>query len=146
MAEKTGYQCKLYYQTDGLAGSAGFVEATLARDVSTSLARNASDASSRRSTWKGYLPGQIDAEVTGQLVFDNADAGVSALESAFTGGTTIGVEVLDGAAGHGLILDAILTSWNRSEPLDETVTVDFTLRPDAKSATAPSLGTGSGGA
>jgi hypothetical protein len=60
--------------------------------------------------------------------------------------TRSGLESLDGAAGNGVIADMIVTEFNATLPLDDTATVDMTLVPDARSETAPTIGTGSGGA
>ncbi len=65
------------------------------------------------------------------MVWDTADAGFGAVKDAYLNNAPIGMQILDGSssgAGEGLQADFMITSFSRSESLEEAITVSVTAK------------------
>jgi len=129
MSSYDGYQGSIEVQTDGVAGSAGWNELTLVGDADLNMNRNSSFRPKRGTQWKTSVFGQIEAEITGDVTWDDADTVIAAIESAFIAGTHIGVRFRDKDSGTGLTLDCVPSGWNHSTPEQGIQKVALTLTP-----------------
>jgi len=129
MSSYQGYKGRIEVQTDGVSGSAGYSELTLVGDADLSMSRQ-SDFRPRRGTeWKTSMMGQIEAEISAEITWDDADTVIAAIEAAFIAGTHVGLKFLDNASGTGLTLDVIPTQWNHSQPEQGVQTVSAVFTP-----------------
>ena len=72
-----------------------------------------------------------EANVEFEMVWDTADAGFGAVKDAYLNNAPIGMQILDGSssgAGEGLQADFMITSFSRSESLEEAITVSVTAK------------------
>jgi len=134
-----GYAASLEYQTDGVAGSAGWEVLGIVQDVEVNLDATEIDVTTRASAgWKQYEPGLRDAQITFSMLFDKADEGYEAIRDAWESRSVIGLRALDAAtSGEGLVADFKITSFSNPQPLDGVLVVNCTARL-CQSATAPS--------
>jgi hypothetical protein len=63
------------------------------------------------------------------MVWNSDDAGFAAIKNAYLNGTAIALAILDGADGEGLDADFAITSFSRSENLEDAMTVSVTAKP-----------------
>jgi len=136
-----GRKCKLWYQTDGVAGSAGWVLMTnIKGDLQVDRSFETTEESTRESDFKFYVPGLHDATVTFEIRYDPENAGYVAFENAYDNSTPIGVKILDGGAtddaGRGTVMDAVITNFSETQPINGAVNISVSLQP-APSATPP---------
>lgn len=140
MQNKHGFEGKMYLQTDGVAGSAGWNEVTIARDVGLNIEHIEGNFSSRGSGWKATEPGMKDGSVEIQILNDTDDARFDELRDAFLNRTAIGLRILDGdnatSGVQGLKADFKVMSWGRPEPLEGEMVIDITVKV-CRSATEP---------
>ena len=130
MGTRLGKDAKLYY---GAAGATATNELTTARDVTLNLQKGEADATTRgNGGWKATKAALKDASVEFEMLWDDADAGFTALKNAFINDTAIALAILDGAGGHGLDADFVLLNFSRSEPLEDMITVSVTAKPTSE--------------
>ena len=137
MGEKLGMECKLYIDTTPLANGpsgATWAEVTKARDVTLNLEAGEADVTSRaNSGWRATRATLRDAGIECELLWDPSDAQVEALRDAYLQGDKVAVAVMDGdiatVGSEGFVANCSVTAFNRSEPLEEGVTVSVTLKP-----------------
>jgi hypothetical protein len=90
--------------------------------------------------WKAVVGTLKEASIEYEMVWDTADAGFTAIQSAYFGNTSVGIAVMDGpvatVGSQGLWADCMVTNFSREEPLEEALTVKVTLKP-TRSANAP---------
>ena len=111
------------------------------KDVTLNLEAGEADVTTRaNSGWRATAATLKEASVEFEMVWDTADAGFSAIKDAFFDGTNIDLAVMDGDIGQtgtqGLRAEFGITSFSRSEPLEEAITVSVTAKP-AYSVNAP---------
>ena len=87
--------------------------------------------------WRAIVATLKEASVEFEMVWDTADAGFDAIKDAYLANDIIGFQVLDGDSGEGLQADFMITSFSRSEALEEAITVSVTAKV-TYSATPPS--------
>jgi hypothetical protein len=139
MAKKVGLSCKLFRNT-GTYGVPVWTEITITRDVTLALEAGEAEANSRANTFREYLQALKDAGIEFDALYDSADTGFIALKDAYFNNTTLDVVALDGAAAtgaEGLRIICIVTNMSRNEPLEETVTNNFTLKPTPNDDSGP---------
>jgi len=140
MAIRLGMEAKVYRNT-GTYGAPVWVEITNVRDVTLNLESGEADVTTRaNSGWRATAATLKEASVEFEMVWDTADAGFTAIKDAFFDGTNIDLAVMDGDIGQtgtqGLRAEFGITSFSRSEPLEEAITVSVTAKP-AYSVNAP---------
>lgn len=138
MATGTGKNYKLFTQSDGVGGSAGWNEVTSCVSCNAKVNQETAEAS-KRGDFKGYRPGQVDFGLSVVCRFDPTDTYLEAIIAAASSGATIGVAALDGssAAGEGPVFDAIVSNLEQNQDPNNVVNITFDLMPDADSAVDP---------
>lgn len=117
---KKGYECVLKIGAN-----------TAGKSTSVELSANGNpiDITTRSSNgWKEFLQGLKEWEVSVEKLWVADDAALAALRSAFLNGTTVAVEVRDGAAGNGFTGTAIVNSMKFGQPMDGGVSFPITLK------------------
>ena len=69
-----------------------------------------------------------EASVEFEMIWDTADSGFTAIQQAYFGNSALSLFVSDGD-GNGLDADFVVTSFSRSEPLEEALKVSVTCKP-----------------
>lgn len=140
-----GLDCKVYVNT-GTYAAPTWAEWECVRDTTLDITFDEVDASCRGSgTFRQSTLTLGTLEVTGDAVKDKDDPSYIAMELAARNKTIMDVVVLDGPIddddSDGWRLDAQIMSWSESQPYEDVLTVDFTLKP-AVSENAPTPFTG----
>ncbi|MEL6397438.1 MAG: phage tail tube protein [Planctomycetota bacterium] len=132
MAIRLGMEAVLNYKTGGQDGAGSWVELANVRDVTLSLEAGEADVTTRaNSGWRAVVATLKEASVEFEMVWDTADAGFGAVKDAYLNNAPIGMQILDGSssgAGEGLQADFMITSFSRSESLEEAITVSVTAK------------------
>ena len=138
MAIKLGMEATLNYKVGGQGGAGGWLELTNTKDVTLSLEAGEADVTTRGNDgWRAVVATLKEASVEFEMVWDTADAGFDAIKDAYLAGDIIGFQILDGDSGEGLQADFMITSFSRSEALEEAIMVSVTAKV-TYSTTAPS--------
>jgi len=129
MAIKLGMEATLNYKVGGQGGAGAWLELTNTKDVTLSLEAGEADVTTRaNSGWRATVATLKEASVEFDMVWDTADAGFDAIKDAYLTNDIIGFQVLDGDTGEGLQADFMITSFSRSEALEEAITVSVTAK------------------
>ena len=121
-----GMNAKLYY---GAAGATAATEMGNVRDVTLTLEAGEADITTRANQgWRATAPTLRECSVEFEMVWNPADAGFTAIKTAFLAAGTIALKVLDQAGGQGPDGDFAITSFTRNEALEEAVTVSVTAK------------------
>lgn len=126
MAEKIGFQCRLYY---GTAGSTADTLVTGTVDVTLNIEKAEVDNTARGDTWESVITGLLNGSADFQLKYNESDTAYVALRTAFLAGTPIALAFLDGVDGKGLDADFSITAFNHPQPLKDLAKVDVSVRP-----------------
>ena len=138
MSIRLGMEAKLLFKAGGQGGAGAWTELTNAKDVTLNLESGEADVTTRANDgWRATVATLKEASVEFEMVWDTADAGFTAIKTAFFTNAPIGLQILDGAAGQGLQADFSITNFSRKEALEEAITVSVTAKV-TYSATAPS--------
>jgi len=138
MAIRLGMEATLNYKTGGQGGGGSWTELTNTKDVTLSLEAGEADVTTRANNgWRAIVATLKEASVEFEMVWDTGDAGFSAIKDAYLNNAIIGLQILDGDSGEGLQADFMITSFSRSEALEEAIMVSVTAKV-TYSATAPS--------
>lgn len=123
---RLGLDAKLFY------GEAGKTATTLlgnVKDVTLSLETGEADITTRAAEgWRTYAATLKEGSVEFEMVWDTEDAGFVAIKDAYFSNDPLALFVSDGA-GSGLDADFVVTTFSRSEPLEEALTVSVTCKP-----------------
>lgn len=126
MAYKLGLDAKLFH---GAAGSTAASVMNNVKDVTLSLETGEADITTRAAEgWRASAATLREASVEFEMIWDTEDSGFTAIKNAFFAASPIALFVSDGA-GSGLDADFVVTSFSRSEPLEEALTVSVTCKP-----------------
>lgn len=144
MGFKLGKDCKAYRCATLLDGTntpaaATWIEQTNVRDVTQNLETGEADITTRANNgWRATAATLKDGSIDFEMVWDPADAGFTAMQTAWATSAEIAMCFLDGASGtagsQGLASNFTVTNFTRSEPLEEAVTVSVTLKPSSYTA------------
>jgi hypothetical protein len=138
LTARLGSNCRIYKNTASWASPTWVVRNDPVKEVTLNLSAGEADVSTRGGGgWKQMITTLKDASIDIQLQWDPADTFCQELLDAFTGGTSLDLKVMDGAdpaavggtAPEGLRALFGVVSFNRSEPLEEGITVDVTIKP-----------------
>jgi hypothetical protein len=129
-----GMDGKLYFCEAGIGGTPDWTELTNVKDVTLNVETADADVTTRTNNgWKATAATLKEASIEFEMVWDTADEGFTAVQTAFFDRTAIGIAVMDGdvatAGSQGLWADCMVASFSRSEPLGEAMTVSVTLKP-----------------
>ncbi len=121
-----GMNAKLYH---GVAGGPANTEMTNVRNVTLNLEAGEADVTTRANLgWRATAPTLRECSVEFEMVWDPADAGFTAIKNAYLTNGLIALKVLDQAGGQGPDGDFSITSFSRSEELEEAITVSVTAK------------------
>lgn len=141
MAYKLGLDAKLFH---GAAGTTATNEMTNVKDVTLNLESGDADITTRAAKgWRISAATLKEASLEFEMVWDTSDDGFKAVKNAFFNNTAIALFASDGD-GNGLDADFVVSSFSRSEPLEEALTVSVTCKPTLIDR-APTWKDGTGG-
>jgi len=103
------------------------------RDVTLSLEAGEADVTSRaNSGWRATAATLRSASVDFEMVWKPGDAGFTAIKNAYLNGTALELAVLDQdratSGAEGLKGNFTVTSFERSEPLEEAIIVSVSVK------------------
>lgn len=126
MAYKLGLDAKLFF---GTAGTTASSEMTNVKDVTLNLESGEADITTRAAEgWRISAATLKEASLEFEMVWDTQDAGFKAIKNAFFNNSAVALFASDGD-GNGLDADFVVSSFSRSEPLEEALTVSVTCKP-----------------
>ncbi len=136
MAIRLGLNAKLYRNT-GTYASPTWNEIGNVKDVTLNLESAEADVTVRANNgWRATVPTLKDASVEFEMVWDSEDEDFEAIRDAYLDNTTLEILALDGpetgagsSGNQGLRAECNVTSFSRSEPLEEALSVSVTLKP-----------------
>jgi len=121
-----GMNAKLYY---GTAGNPASTEMTNVRNVTLNLEAGEADVTTRANQgWRATAPPLRECSVEFEMIWDPSDAGFAAVKNAYLTNGLIALKVLDKEGGQGPDGDFSITSFTRSEELEEAITVSVTAK------------------
>ena len=127
MAVKLGMKAVLRY---GAAGSTAQSVLGNVRNVTLSLETGEADVTTRANQgWRATAATLKDGSVEFEMVWDTDDPGFYAIRNAWFSSEPIALAILDVPNGQGLDADFVVTSFSRSEPLEEAITASVTAKP-----------------
>ena len=120
MAYKLGLDAKIFH---GAAGSKATSEMSNVTDVTLNLETGEADITTRAAEgWRITAATLKEASVEFEMIWDTADSGFTAIQQAYFNNSALSLFVSDGD-GNGLDADFVVTSFSRSEPLEEALKV-----------------------
>lgn len=157
-APKLGLDAKIYYLSNGTAGTVGsrsswgtatlgisggaapanLTEITSARNVTPTINKGQADVSTRGNNgWKATLGTLKDASLELEAIYDMTDLGQLLLVQSFFTNANVPIAALDGSKStvgvYGLWADWQVVDLNKGEPLEEGQTATYTLKPGLSS-------------
>ena len=121
-----GLEAKLFF---GAAGSTATTEMKNVKDVTLNMETGEADVTTRAAEgWRLTAATLKEASVEFEMVWDPNDGGFSAIKEAYFKAEPLALFVSDGNE-KGLDADFVVTSFSRSEPLEEALTVSVTCKP-----------------
>lgn len=112
----------------------GSNQLTLAKEVTVELAGSEADVTTRASGGiKRSVLALKELTVSGTCIYSPDDTAVQALLSAWENGTALSVTVSDPTLSYSG--KWIVTSLSQGQPLEDAVTLDFTLKPTTEAST-----------
>ncbi len=143
MGFKLGMEAVLNYKVGGQSGGGAWTELTNCRDLSVSGETGTADVTTRANQgWRAEVATLRELGLEFEMVWDTADAGFTAIQTAWITNQIIGFQALDSPGGSGYQADFMITDFSISQPLEEAITVSVTAKVTL-SDTPPSLVTGS---
>jgi len=140
VAIKLGMEATLNYMEGGQSGGGSWNELANTKDVTLNLEAGEADVTTRANNgWRAIVATLKEASVEFEMVWDTGDAGFAAIKDAYLNNDIIGLQILDGddsGGGEGLQADFMITSFSRSEALEEAIMVSVTAKV-TYSATPP---------
>ena len=127
-----GMNAKIYQGT-AAAAIGSLAELTNVKDVTLNLEAGEADVTTRaNSGWRGTAASLRQASVDFDMVWKPGDTGFDAIKDAFLASTTIELAILDGSSvvsgNQGLKGTFGITSFSRSEPLEEAISVSVSAK------------------
>jgi len=121
-----GMDAKIYY---GTSGSTASNEITNVKDVTLTCDAGEADVTTRaNSGWRATVATLKECTIEFEMVWDPTDAAFVAIRNAYLNLDIIAFLVLDQLNGQGPDADFAITSFSRSEPLEEAVSVKVTAK------------------
>ena len=133
MGIKLGMEAKLYRNT-GTYAAPTWVELTNVKDLTLNLEAGEADVTTRGNAgWRATVATLKDGSIEFEMVWDTADANFTAIQDAFFNNTDIEFAVMDGdvasSGSQGLRATMSITSFSRSEALEEALMVSVNAKP-----------------
>lgn len=134
-----GMNARIMY---GVAGAAATTPMNNVRDVTLTMEAGEADVTTRANQgWRATAPTLRECTVEFEMVWDPADDGFTAIRTAFLSAGLIALRVLDRPNGQGPCGDFAITSFSRSEALEEAITVSVTAKLSLFRSWVPGGGT-----
>jgi predicted secreted protein len=125
MALSRGFACKAYY---GAAGVTATNEMTNVRDVKINLEKGEADVTTRGANgWRQFIGTLKAGSVEFEMLWNSADSGFAAIQSAYFNDTAIALKFLD-EYSEGLDGDFEIMNLSRDESLEEAVKASVTAK------------------
>jgi hypothetical protein len=145
MALRLGLEARIY-RNDETPDSPTWRLIAKVRDVTLNLETGEADVTTRGNNgWRAAVGTLKEASIEFELVWDTADEDFTAIKDCFFNKSGLELLVADGpmnlAGSQGLRAVCQITSFSRSEPLEEAITVSVVAKP-TYSAYPPSWITG----
>ena len=121
-----GLDAKLYY---GAAGAMATNELTNCKDLTLSQEVGGADSTTRGAKWRKKVPTLFEGSLEWEMVWKPSDSGFTAIKDAFYNRAAIALAALDSEDGSGWEGDFMITSFSRSEPLEDVLTVSVKAEP-----------------
>ena len=91
--------------------------------------------------WRAMAALLKDGSVEFEMVWDTGDAGFTAIKDAYFNDSTIGLAIMDGdittPGSQGLQANFEVMNFSRSEPLEDALKVNVTVKPAYSPSTPP---------
>jgi hypothetical protein len=121
-----GMDAKIYY---GSSGSTASNEMSNVKDVTLTCDAGEADITTRaNSGWRATRATLKECSVEFEMLYDPDDAGFVAIRDAYLGSDIVALLVLTEEGGEGPDADFAITSFSRSEALEEAVSVKVTAK------------------
>ena len=139
MGYQVGREFKAYYDATGVE-TPTWLEMTDVEDVTEENSKNTATVKNRASKYEKALAGQHTMSGTIKQTYDKASTAQLALLSAYEGDSVFGLAIADGAidtAGTiSLQLDALITSYQRSQGVDDVSVLETSFVPHANGSSS----------
>ena len=128
-ADKLGVDGVLNVQSDGVSGSAGWVEADEVKDLAQKFTKNTIDNTTRANGgWRSKKGGLKEGDLTFNMPWLPANAIFVLLKNAWLNTTHLGFQVFDGSTNpSGLIADFNVIDFEVTQNLEGVQEVSVTL-------------------
>ena len=127
MAISLGLNAKAYF---GTAGSTASTVIDNIRDITLNLTKAEADVTTRGANGWTLTVGTLkDGTVDANIIWDDADAFFTAVQTAYFNDTPIAMLFLDKTGGQGLDADFSIVNFTRNEALAEALTADVSFKP-----------------
>jgi hypothetical protein len=139
---KFGFECVISRNTGANWATPTWNPLELVQDATLSLDADEADVTVRGSSgWAQAEPTTRKAELTFQIMHDNANSDFTTLRDAFLNRTAMDMAVLDGAANapgaQGLRAMWKVFRFSRSEALRDAVVYEVTMKPSFETTNIP---------
>lgn len=133
MGALRGIDARVYLNTSVYA-TPTWVEWTCVRDTTLNIEYEEADATCRGSGgWRQSAITLASLEVSGTALKEKSDATFLLVETAAQAKTVMDLLVLDGPRlstdSDGYRLQAQVFSWTENQPMEDVVTIDFSIKP-----------------
>jgi hypothetical protein len=126
MSAILGMDAKIYYGTSGAIATNEMSNVT---DVTLTLDAGEADVTTRaNSGWRATVATLKECTVEFEMVWDTSDTGFTTLRNAYLNSNLVALLVLDKVSGQGPDADFAITSFSRSEPLEEAIKAKVTCK------------------
>ncbi|MBA3936832.1 MAG: hypothetical protein H0X38_05170 [Planctomycetes bacterium] len=132
--QKLGLNAVCYFKVGGVASSGDWLPLSTLKDLTLTLEAGEADVTTRAANgWRLKIATLKEASIEGELLYDSADAGFTAVKNAYFSNALIGILALDGplavAGNEGLQCDASVLSFTREEKLEDALSAKIKLVP-----------------
>ncbi len=133
MAIKFGMQGRIYRNT-GTYAAPVWNEIQNVRDVTLNMETAIADVTTRgNNSWRAEAGTLKTASIEFDMIWDDTNDDVVAVQAAFLAGGTLDLAVLDGpvatSGSQGLRAVCMVTNFSRKEPLEEAMSTSVTVKP-----------------
>jgi len=133
MSVRLGLDAKLY-RNAGTYAAPDWNEMPNVKDLTLNLESGEADVTTRGNNgWRATVATLKDGSIEFEMVWDTADAGFTAIKTAWFDNTPIEFAIMDGpvteAGSQGLRASFSVTKFSRNEPLEEALSVSVTAKP-----------------
>lgn len=139
MGYQVGRDFKAYYDATGVE-TPTWIEMTDIEDVTEENSKSTATIKNRASKYEKALAGQHTMSGTLKQTYDKTSTAQLALLAAYEGDTVFGLAIADGPiATSGTIamqLDALITSHQRSQGIDDASSLENAFVPHANGSTS----------